>query len=122
LKQLENRRVWTGAENSGTSFSATALLQAAQVDLDKIKSQIQKATSLDGPKALALLRAQPGHEGDLVAVIEQPPNEQLITHTLLSMGLKKRLLPPFAGAPAFNVILRPDLSISNVLDLQERDL
>ena len=40
LKQLENRRVWTGAENSGTSFSATALLQAAQVDLDKIKSQI----------------------------------------------------------------------------------
>jgi hypothetical protein len=122
LKQLENRRVWTGVENSGTSFSAIALLQAAEVNLDKIKNQIEKAASLDGSEALALLRAQPGQEGDLIAVIEQPPNEQLITHTLLSMGLKKQLLPPFDGAPAFNVILRPDLSISSVLDMQAHDL
>lgn len=122
LTQLKDRRVWMGLENSGTNLTATALLQAAGVDPDPKKNQIQVSTSLDGPKALHLLSAQSDPEGGLIAVIDQAPDEKLLTRTLLFMGLKKQLLPPFHGAPAFTVIFRPDLSISSVLDLRGHDL
>jgi TRAP-type uncharacterized transport system substrate-binding protein len=115
LAQLKNRRIWLGAENSGSRLSATTVLQAAgfgPADLRHV------ATSLDSPKALALLRNESGKPGDLVAVVDRPPDQDGLSRTLENMGIKKQLLPPLQGAPSFNVLLAPDFVINNALDLK----
>jgi TRAP-type uncharacterized transport system substrate-binding protein len=119
LAQLRRRRVWAGAENSGSRFSANTVLQAAgweTSDLNRI------VTSLDTRRALALLRKEPEKApkpGALVAFIDRLPNQEILIGSLESMGIKKQLLPPLPGRPPCNVLLAPDLSLNNALDLKQ---
>jgi TRAP-type uncharacterized transport system substrate-binding protein len=116
VTQLAGKRIWMGAENSGSLLSATAVLQAAGLDLSRMPSLV---ASLDSRKALALLRLEERKDGELVAFIDKAPDQEVVSDTLASAGIRKQVVKYWSDAPPVNVLLAPDLRINGLADLKQ---
>ena len=116
MNQFKGRKIWLGGKNSGTRMSAYTVMLAAGMTSEELNNSVKK---LDNRAAFALIRTDRGAPA-LDAVIDtQLPVPLMLSATLESFGIKRHDL---SSAPHTTILLRPDLSINNLADLDGKNV
>ena len=117
LTQLKGKRIFLGGKNSGSRFSAVAVMMAAGMTYEDLR---KTAKSMDRQEALALIRAN--HKSPVLdAVIDSKVSNTLALSAMLqSLGIKR--FDVAAGTHRAAILVRPDLEINNPSELSTRNV